>query len=124
MQRSLTFPFLTENHALYLPDNLNFWTLATVALGSAFLFLVIITIVVIYRTEPETILPVRASPTVNHINTPEPTTNEVHLVVGPPTSPNHFQGMRGSKPPSEMLVSPEYLMDQKRLLLSSNFIEK
>nr|XP_027238081.1 uncharacterized protein LOC113829178 [Penaeus vannamei] len=66
MRRNVTFRFLARDH--YLPEEVNFWTMAIVAVGTGFIFTVAVSIYLICQTRLERPLPVRHQRTVRHIS--------------------------------------------------------
>ncbi|XP_037791387.1 uncharacterized protein LOC119586732 [Penaeus monodon] len=54
--------------ALYLPEEVNFWTMAIVAVGTGFIFTVAVSIYLICQTRLEHPPPVRPPRTVRHIS--------------------------------------------------------
>ncbi|XP_042875922.1 uncharacterized protein LOC122255718 [Penaeus japonicus] len=66
MRRNSTFRFPAQDH--YLPEEVNFWTMAIVAVGTGFIFTVAVSIYLICQTRLERPLPVRHQRTVRHIS--------------------------------------------------------
>ncbi|XP_047499150.1 uncharacterized protein LOC125045753 [Penaeus chinensis] len=66
MRRNATFRFPARDH--YLPEEVNFWTMAIVAVGTGFIFTVAVSIYLICQTRLERPLPVRHQRTVRHIS--------------------------------------------------------
>ncbi|XP_045604090.1 uncharacterized protein [Procambarus clarkii] len=68
MKRNSTFRYPSPAQALYLPDEVNFWTMAIVAVGTGFILTVAVSIYLICQTRLERPLPVRHHRTVRHIS--------------------------------------------------------
>ncbi|XP_066972348.1 uncharacterized protein [Macrobrachium rosenbergii] len=60
--------FPASSQAIYLPEDVNFWTIAVVAVGTSFFLTVAISLYLICKTRLEHPLPVRHRRTVRHIS--------------------------------------------------------
>ncbi|XP_042879003.1 uncharacterized protein LOC122257648 [Penaeus japonicus] len=68
MKKNFTFITPSPLQALYLPEEVNFWTMAIVAVGTGFILTVAVSIYLICQTSLERPLPVRHPRTVRHIS--------------------------------------------------------
>ncbi|XP_068233878.1 uncharacterized protein [Palaemon carinicauda] len=70
MKRNFTsrILFATSSQAVYLPEDVNFWTIAVVAVGTGFFLTVAISLYLICKTKLERPLAVRNRRTVRHIS--------------------------------------------------------
>ncbi|XP_037789079.1 uncharacterized protein LOC119584503 [Penaeus monodon] len=68
MRRNSTLVSPSPLQALYLPEEVNFWTMAIVAVGTGFILTVAVSIYLICQTRLERPLPVRHHRTVRHIS--------------------------------------------------------
>ncbi|XP_037789448.1 uncharacterized protein LOC119584901 [Penaeus monodon] len=66
MKKNSTFRFPVQAH--YLPEEVNFWTMAIVAVGTGFILTVAVSIYLICQTRLERPLAVRRPRTVRHIS--------------------------------------------------------
>ncbi|XP_042864067.1 uncharacterized protein LOC122248242 [Penaeus japonicus] len=66
MKKNATFKFFVQDH--YLPEEVNFWTMAIVAVGTGFILTVAVSIYLICQTRLERPLPAHPPRIVRHIS--------------------------------------------------------
>ncbi|KAK8742266.1 hypothetical protein OTU49_001762 [Cherax quadricarinatus] len=81
MKRNSTFRYPSPAQALYLPDEVNFWTMAIVAVGTGFILTVAVSIYLICQTRLERPLAVRHHRTVRHISHGPDVDHHYHLTL-------------------------------------------
>ncbi|XP_050716296.1 uncharacterized protein LOC126998550 [Eriocheir sinensis] len=108
MKSNHTFRYLSQAQAQYLPQEVNFWTMAIVAVGTGFILTVAVSIYLICQTRLERPLAVRQQRTVRYISHGP----DLHLRPHqcPPTNAPHLD---------DLALTPYHLQDPPQEVAAS-----